>query len=245
MDVHGEWRLACLVWSHRRDTRAQIVEKVPAGYDEGVRTHRTLQLTVYGAQCWPLSAAENAYNETWVSELSHVVMEDCGLVWWSCFLLHHVDGWVCVRHLPGEDMASDCTVGRRQAGGGSVMLWQCSTGNLGSWHHVDMYHLTKHYCRPSAPLQDNDIFLNGSGLFQQNNMSCHQRRRGVGRGPTPTPLRQGVAPRRGTEPWRPSAAIRMGSAYWLGAVHITLPARHAQYIEDGRTPTDRKMMGIS
>ena len=34
-----------------------------------------------------------------------------------------MDGRVRVRHLPGEVMAPGCTVGRRQAGGGSVMLW--------------------------------------------------------------------------------------------------------------------------
>lgn len=37
----------------------------------------------------------------------------------SSFLLHHVDDRV--RHLPGEEMAPGCIMGRRQAGGGSVM----------------------------------------------------------------------------------------------------------------------------
>ncbi len=41
----------------------------------------------------------------------------------SHFLLHHVDGWVRLRRLPVEHMAPGCTMGRRQAGGGSVMLW--------------------------------------------------------------------------------------------------------------------------
>ena len=41
----------------------------------------------------------------------------------SRFLLDHVDGRVRVRRLPGEVMAPGCTVGRRQAGGGGVMLW--------------------------------------------------------------------------------------------------------------------------
>ncbi|KAK3573262.1 hypothetical protein QTP86_019240, partial [Hemibagrus guttatus] len=39
------------------------------------------------------------------------------------FLLHHVDGQVRLCRLPGEHMAPGCTMGRRQAGGGSVMLW--------------------------------------------------------------------------------------------------------------------------
>ena len=41
----------------------------------------------------------------------------------SCFLLHHVGGQVRVRRLPGEHMATGCTMGRRQASRGSVMLW--------------------------------------------------------------------------------------------------------------------------
>ncbi len=39
------------------------------------------------------------------------------------FLLHHVDGQVHVHRLPGEHMAPGSTTGRRQAGGGSVMLY--------------------------------------------------------------------------------------------------------------------------
>ena len=38
-------------------------------------------------------------------------------------LLHHLDGPVCVCLLPGEEMAPGCTMGRRQAGGGSLILW--------------------------------------------------------------------------------------------------------------------------
>ncbi|MCJ8739854.1 hypothetical protein PDJAM_G00052120 [Pangasius djambal] len=41
----------------------------------------------------------------------------------SRFLLHHVDGWVRVGRLPGEEMTPGCPMRRRQAGGGSVMLW--------------------------------------------------------------------------------------------------------------------------
>ena len=41
----------------------------------------------------------------------------------SHFLLHYVDGWVGVHHLPGKEMAPGCIMGRRQAGRGSIMLW--------------------------------------------------------------------------------------------------------------------------
>ncbi|XP_053568080.1 nucleoporin Nup43 [Bombina bombina] len=36
--------------------------------------------------------------------------------------IDHVDGWVHVHRLPGEEMVAGCTMGKRQAGGGSVML---------------------------------------------------------------------------------------------------------------------------
>lgn len=44
------------------------------------------------------------------------------------YLLHHMDGWVRVRCLPGEEMAPRCTVGRVQAVGGGVMLLACPAG---------------------------------------------------------------------------------------------------------------------
>ena len=41
--------------------------------------------------------------------------------------------------LPGEHMAPGCTMGRRRAGGGSVMLWTMFCwGTLGSTIHVDV-----------------------------------------------------------------------------------------------------------
>ena len=68
----------------------------------------------------------------------------------SCFLLHHVDGWVPVRSLPGEHMALGCTVGRRQAGRGRVMLWAM---------------LCLEILGPSAVSQSQ----NGSGCFEEHN----------------------------------------------------------------------------
>ncbi len=78
----------------------------------------------------------------------------------SHFLLHHLDG--CVRCLPGEHMAPGCTMGRRQAGGGSVMLcgmfcWE----TLAPVMHVDFTfthdHLPKHCYRPCATFHGNGI----------------------------------------------------------------------------------------
>ena len=57
----------------------------------------------------------------------------------SNFLLHHVDGQVRVCHLPGEHMASGCTMVGRQTGAGSVMLWaMLCWGTLGPAIHMDV-----------------------------------------------------------------------------------------------------------
>ncbi|GBM18472.1 hypothetical protein AVEN_66831-1 [Araneus ventricosus] len=40
----------------------------------------------------------------------------------SRFIIHHVDGRVRVRRLPGEQLLPSCTAGHTQAGGGGIML---------------------------------------------------------------------------------------------------------------------------
>ncbi|GBM24485.1 hypothetical protein AVEN_254003-1 [Araneus ventricosus] len=41
----------------------------------------------------------------------------------SRFLIHHVDGRVRVRRLPGEQLFTPCTAGHTQAGGGGIIFW--------------------------------------------------------------------------------------------------------------------------
>ncbi|GBO08521.1 hypothetical protein AVEN_170901-1 [Araneus ventricosus] len=41
----------------------------------------------------------------------------------SRFLIHHVDGRVRLRRLPGEQLLPSCTAGHTQAGAGGIMLW--------------------------------------------------------------------------------------------------------------------------
>ena len=73
-----------------------------------------------------------------------------------------MDDRVRVRRLPGEVMAPGCTVGRQQAGGGSVMFWAMFCWEtLGPAIHVDvnLTHVTsqQHRCRPGTPLHGNGI----------------------------------------------------------------------------------------
>jgi len=78
----------------------------------------------------------------WAREHQNWTLEQWKKVAWSDeshFLLDHVDGRVRVCRLPGEVMAPGCTVGRRQAGGGSVMLWAMFCWEtLGPAIHVDV-----------------------------------------------------------------------------------------------------------
>ncbi|KAK3560338.1 hypothetical protein QTP86_006422 [Hemibagrus guttatus] len=96
----------------------------------------------------------------------------------SCFLLHHVDGRVHVRLLPGEHMAPGCTMGRRRAGGGSVLLWAMFCWEtLGPAVHVDVTLTRSTYLSIVAdhvhPFMET-LFPDGCVLFQQDNAPCHK-----------------------------------------------------------------------
>ena len=80
-----------------------------------------------------------------------------------------MDGRVRVCRLPGEVMAPGCTVGSRQAGGGSVMLWAMFCWeNLGPAIHVDVNLTRVTFLNIAAdqvlPFMAM-VFPDGSGLF--------------------------------------------------------------------------------
>jgi len=89
-----------------------------------------------------LTPVHRRKSQQWTREHQNWTTEQWKKLAWSDesrFLLHHVDGRVCVRRLPGEHMAPGCTMGRRQAGGGSVMLWAMFCWEtLGPAIHVDV-----------------------------------------------------------------------------------------------------------
>lgn len=75
------------------------------------------------------------------------------------FLLHHMSGKVCVHHL-WEHIAPRGTMGRRRAGGGSVMLWACWETLGPAIHGVDVsLTCTTHpdCWRPCTPFHRNGI----------------------------------------------------------------------------------------
>ncbi|KAK3562667.1 hypothetical protein QTP86_004084 [Hemibagrus guttatus] len=81
-------------------------------------------------------------HQQWEREHQNWTMKQWKKVAWSDesrFPLHHMDGRVHVHRLLGEHMAPGCTMRRRQAGGGSVMLWAMFCWEtLGPAIHVDV-----------------------------------------------------------------------------------------------------------
>ena len=92
------------------------------------------------------------------------------------FCLHHVDGRVHVHRLTGDEMVPACTMGRRQASGGSVMLWaMCCWETLGPAIYNDVNLTCTTYQSIAADHVHTFmemVFPDGCGLFQQDNAPC-------------------------------------------------------------------------
>lgn len=83
---------------------------------------------------------------TWGAKAGAI--EEDHLVWWIT-LSFPSRGWPgASQDVPAKHLAPECTMGRRQADGGSVVLWaEYCYENLGSWQpcgsHFEMHHLPK------------------------------------------------------------------------------------------------------
>ncbi|KAK3547699.1 hypothetical protein QTP86_027744, partial [Hemibagrus guttatus] len=81
-------------------------------------------------------------------------------------------------------MAPGCTMGRRQAGGGSVMLWAMFCWEtLGPAIHVDVTLTRITFLSIVADHVHSfmeTIFPVGCGLFQQDNAPCHKAKKELG-----------------------------------------------------------------
>ncbi|MCJ8733570.1 hypothetical protein PDJAM_G00225080 [Pangasius djambal] len=135
--------------SHRRTTVAQIAENINAGYDRKVSENTVLcsllRMELHNRRLVRvpmLTPVHQRKRLQWACEHQNWTMKQWKKVAWSDeprFPLHHVDGRVRVHRLPGEKTAPGCTMGRRQAGGGSVMPWTMFCWeNLGPGIHVDV-----------------------------------------------------------------------------------------------------------
>ena len=119
-----------------------------------------------------MSTAESGNNEHEHQNWNTVQWKKVAQSDESYFLLHHVDGQMHVHRLPGEHMAPGCTMGRRQAGRGGVMIWAMFFWeNLGPAIHVDVTLTRTIYLSIVAdhvhPFIET-VFLDGCDLFQQD-----------------------------------------------------------------------------
>ncbi|GBM26547.1 Transposable element Tc1 transposase [Araneus ventricosus] len=95
----------------------------------------------------------------------------------SRFHIHHVDGRVSVRRLPGKRLLPSCTAGHTQAGGSGIMLWGTfSWVALGPVVVVDQTMKAANYLNIIADPYMAFVFPTGNGIFQQDNAPCHKAR---------------------------------------------------------------------
>ncbi|GBM26206.1 Transposable element Tc1 transposase [Araneus ventricosus] len=119
----------------------------------------------------------------WTREHRDRTMDEWKRVAWSDesrFLIHHVDGRVSVRSLPGEQLLPSCTTGHTQVGGGGIMLWGTfSWAALGPVVVVEQTMKAANYLNIIADQLHPYmafVFPTGNGIFQQDNAPRHKAR---------------------------------------------------------------------
>lgn len=137
-----------IVQANRRVTVAQIAEKVNAGSYRKVSETIHCSLLHMGVHSYRLVSVPMltpVHHHKWLQQVhlhpnwTTEQLKEVALFDESHFLLHHVDDWTYVHRLPGGEMAPGCTIGKRQAGRCSVMLWAMFCwDSLGPAIHVDV-----------------------------------------------------------------------------------------------------------
>ncbi|GBO44027.1 Transposable element Tc1 transposase, partial [Araneus ventricosus] len=117
----------------------------------------------------------------WTREHRDWTLDEWKRVAWSDesrFLIHHVDGRVRVRRLPGEQLLPSCTAGHTQAGGGGIMIWGTfSWAALGPTVVVEQTMKAANYLNiivDQLHLYMAFVFTTGNGIFQQDNAPSHK-----------------------------------------------------------------------
>ncbi|GBN89068.1 Transposable element Tc1 transposase [Araneus ventricosus] len=115
----------------------------------------------------------------WAREHRDWTMDEWKIAWSdeSRFLIHHVDGRVRARRLPGEQLLLSCRAGHIQAGNGDIMLWgMFSWAALGPVVMVEQIMKAANYLNTIADQLHPYmafVFPTGNGIFQQDNAPCH------------------------------------------------------------------------
>ncbi|GBM71957.1 Transposable element Tc1 transposase [Araneus ventricosus] len=186
----GRLRLYRLLKQNQLQTVAQLTAQYNAGPSASVSEH-TVQWTLLDMGLCSkrpthvplLTKRHRQLLLQWAREHRDWTMDEWKRVAWSDesrFLIHHVDGRVRVRRLPGEQLLPSCTAGHTQAGSGSIMLWGTfSWAALGPIVVVEQTMKAANYLNIIAEqLQPYMAFVfpTGNGIFQQDNVPCQKAR---------------------------------------------------------------------
>ncbi|GFV99621.1 transposable element Tcb1 transposase [Trichonephila clavipes] len=197
-------RMSCMVKQNQSQTVAQLTTQYNSGPSRIVSEH-TVQWTLLDMKlcskrptCVPLlTKCHRQLRLRWAQEHHNWSMDQFAIqspspdkrgvkamvtvVAWSDesqFVIHHADGRVRIRRLPGEQLLPQCTVGHTQAGGGGILLWGTfSWASLGPVVVVEQTMNTTGYLNIIADQLHPymvSVFPAGNGMFQQDNASCHK-----------------------------------------------------------------------
>ncbi|GBM76409.1 Transposable element Tc1 transposase [Araneus ventricosus] len=186
----GRRRLSRLVKQNWRQTVAQLTAQYNAGPSANVSEHTVQRTLLDMGLCSRrptrvplLTKRHRQLRLQWAWEHRDWTMDEWKRVSWSDesrFLIHHVDGCVRVRRLPGEQLFLSYTADHSQAGGGGMMLW----GTF-SWAALEPVvvveqtmkaanypNITADQLHPYMAF----VFPTGNGIFQQDNAPRHKTR---------------------------------------------------------------------
>ncbi|GBL79376.1 hypothetical protein AVEN_92567-1 [Araneus ventricosus] len=117
----GRRRLSRLIKQNRRQAVAQLTAQYNAGSSASVSEHTVQRTLLDMGLCSRLptrvpllTKRHRQLRLQWAREHRDWTMDEWKRVAWSDeyqFLIHHVDGRVRVRHLPGEQLLPSCTAG--------------------------------------------------------------------------------------------------------------------------------------
>ncbi|GBN71093.1 Transposable element Tc1 transposase [Araneus ventricosus] len=186
----GRRRLSRLVKQNRRQTVAQLTAQYKAGPSASVSEHTVQRTLLDMGLCSRrptrvplLTKRHRQLRLQWVREHRDWTMDEWKIVAWSDesrFLIHHVDGRVRVRRLPGEQLLPSCSTSHTQAGGGGIMLWGTfSWAFLGPVFVLEQTMKAANYLNIIADqLHPYMAFVvpTGNGIFQKDNAPCRKAR---------------------------------------------------------------------
>ncbi|GBO34571.1 Transposable element Tc1 transposase, partial [Araneus ventricosus] len=186
----GRRRLSRLVKQNRRQTVAQLTARYSAGPSASVSEHTVQRPLLDMGLCSRrptrvplLTKHHRQLRLQWAREHRDWTMGEWRRVAWSDgsrFLIHHVDGRVRVRRLPGKHLLNSCTTGHTQACGGGIMLrGMFSWAALGPVVVVEQTMKAANYMNIIADQLHPYmafIFPTGNGIFQQDDAQYHKAR---------------------------------------------------------------------